>query len=502
METQLSIKISDVVTQLNALSLYVNESFEVVSLHGDGEILGLTSLEVNKDLFSLLPDALHSAISEAFKTNQQRNLIAKTDVNYFSKGSPRKLRLFSNLVSKRGIALYLLTFLPLALEDKAMEIEGDFQSLYQARKKLKISEERYNAYFENDPVIHLSVNPKTGRIAQCNKFALDKLEYSKEEVVGKFIYEIFTLEKKEKCLSLVEKFKIEGRLDSEEMEIQTKSGKVIPVILYTTAQYDDKGNIVLSRSTLVDISELKNIQKRLRSKKTRLELLNGELEQLVSTCSHDLQEPLATIKFAGDLLAKMYAQDLDQKGQDYLSYINEAVDRLSSQIKALLAHIRLGRDTSRQKVDTEQLVRTVIRDLGQSISNSRASILIDSTLPVLEAYEVELRLLFQNLISNAIKYAKEGVSPEIHIEAEECTDYFRFQIKDNGIGIPDVDYNEIFKIFNRVDRENSRKGDGVGLAHCDKIVRMHEGTISVSSEVNSGSVFTFTIKKDYSLIVE
>ncbi len=502
METDFSIQISDVVTQLNALSIHVCEAFDVCKLHGDGEILGLNSVFEKGNLFEMLPSELHSSVAEAFKTNQETNLSAKTDVNYFINNSPKKLRLFSNLINNKGKAFYLLTFLPLALEDKAMEIEGDFQSLHQARKKLKISEERYNTYFENDPVIHLSVNPLTGRIAQCNKFGLDKLEYPKEEVVGKLIYEIFTPEKKEKCITLLEKFKTEGRLDSEEMELKTKSGKVIPVILYTSAQYDDKGNIVLSRSTLVDISELKNIQKRLRSKKTRLELLNAELEQLVSTCSHDLQEPLATIKFAGDLLAKMYSKNLDDKGNDYLSYINEAVDRLSSQIKALLAHIRLGKDTSRQRVNTFELVETVVRDLGQSISNSNAAIHIANDLPVLEAYEVELRLLFQNLISNAIKYTKDGIPPEIFIEAKEYHDYFVFKVKDNGIGIPDADYNEIFKIFNRVDRENSRKGDGVGLAHCDKIVRMHEGKISVSSQVNRGSTFTFTIKKDYSLIVE
>lgn len=502
METQLGIQITDVVTQLNALSLYIDEEFNIVQFYGDGYILGLTSIYTNIGLFQYLPDELHEPISEAFKTNKQNNIIAKTDVNYFSNNSPRKLRLFSNLINKEGKTLYLLTFLPLALEDKAMKLEGDFQSLHQARKKLKISEERYNAYFENDPVMHLSVNPQTGRIAQCNKFGLSKLECTEDEVLGKFIYEIFTEEKKEKCLRLLEKFKKEGRLDSEEMELCTKNGKVIPVILYTTAQYDDKGNIVLSRSTLVDISELKNTQKRLRSKKTRLELLNGELEQLVSTCSHDLQEPLATIKFAGDLLAKMYAQNLDQKGQDYLSYINEAVDRLSAQIKALLAHIRIGKDTLRQEVSTFDLVQTVVKDLGQSITKSNATIHIDTALPMLEVYEVEFRLLFQNLISNAIKYTKEGVAPEVHIDADECKDYYRFRIRDNGIGIPDADYNEIFKIFNRVDRGNHRKGDGVGLAHCEKIVRMHEGKIFVTSEVNEGSTFTFTIKKDYSVIIE
>lgn len=499
MEIQLGIPIQDVISQLNALSLYVDEDFLVVKLQGRADILGLEGISANKSLLEYLPNELVKPILEAFKTNYQSNITVKTDVNYFTKGSPKKLRLFSSLAEENKQPFYLLTFLPLAIEDQAMEIEGDFQSLLQARKKLKISEERYNSYFENDPVIHLSVNPKTGRIAQCNKFALKKLECTKEELVGKYTYEIFTPERKEKCLSLIDKFKEKGYLDSEEMDLLTKSGKVIPVILYTTAQRDDDGNIVLSRSTLVDISELKNVQKRLRSKKTELELLNGELEQLVSTCSHDLQEPLATIKFAGDLLNKMYSQHLDNKGKDYLAYINEAVDRLSSQIKSVLAHIRLGKDTQRQRVDTNDLVQTVVRDLGQSISNSRAKIRIDSGLPVLDAYEVELRLLFQNLISNAIKYAKEGETPEIHIQSKECSEYYQFKVIDNGIGIPDIDYNEIFKIFNRVDRGNPRKGDGVGLAHCEKIVRMHEGSISVSSIIDKGSIFTFTIKKDYTL---
>jgi len=165
----------------------------------------------------------------------------------------------------------------------------------------------------------------------------------------------------------------------------------------------------------------------------------------------------------------------------------------------LLSHIRIGQNAERTSVDTNELIKTVTKDLGKSISNTRAKIIVNDTLPTVKAYKVELRLLFQNLISNAIKYHKKGRIPKIEIESFSDASYTYFSIKDNGIGISELDQKEIFKIFNRVNDKSPHKGDGVGLAHCEKIVRMHEGDISIQSVVGKGSVFTFKLKKNYLL---
>ena len=178
----------------------------------------------------------------------------------------------------------------------------------------------------------------------------------------------------------------------------TKNGKIVPVIMNSTVELDENGNGITNRFTCVDISELKQVQEELESQKKDLERANHDLEQFVSICSHDLQEPLSTIKFGSDILGKIYSDKLDQKGKDYIQYIDEASDRLSAQIKALLEHSRIGRNTKKKMVDTRELVEVVRYDLTKRIKDTNAKVHIGS-LPKLMVYEVEMRLLFQNLLS-------------------------------------------------------------------------------------------------------
>ena len=500
METQINNLTTELTSQLNAYCVQLDLSYNIIESVGCEDKLGFNKSQKFSNIFESLPSEIKESLLKNLQVNLRTNSVEKTEVSYTDINNVnRKVKIISNLITVEDQTCFFITFI--LIEGLGKEfVNSSYESFKEAKKKLEFSENRYTSFFENDPVMHFSVNPATGLIADCNRFAVKKLGLNdKSEVLGNPVYTIFTDEKYERCLYLLEKFKDQGYLDSEEMELKTKSGGAIPVILYTTAQRDEKGKILFSRSTLVDISELKNTQKRLNQKRKRLENMNQELEQFVSTCSHDLQEPLATIKFANDLIGKIYGDKLDEKGKDYVKYVNEAVDRLTKQIRSLLSHIRLGQNAERSVVDVNSLLDTVLKDLGKSISKSNAKISKATTLPTIKAYKVELRLLFQNIISNAIKYRKDNVAPVINISSSCDQDYHIFSISDNGIGISDLNQREIFKIFNRVNEESPHKGDGVGLAHCEKIVRMHEGSISVTSEPGKGSVFTFKLKKDYLL---
>ncbi|WP_010182862.1 sensor histidine kinase [Aquimarina agarilytica] len=498
MITQQYIDANELMSQLSAVSVRLDIDYKICSIAGDTSEIGVHSFELYQNLFDFLPVSLIDSVKENLQKSFRTNKKVKTNVNYIGINNKQKrLKVISSIIAIDTESFYLVTFLKLPVTDNIVREINGYESYEEARRKLEISEAKFNYFFENDPVMHINVNPETGLIADCNKFVVQKLELeNKNAIIGNPIYKIFTEEKKERCLALLEKFKAEGELKSEEMELITTKGKIIPVILYTVAQRDEYGKIILSRSTLVDITDLKNAQKRLNQKRIRLELLNKELEQFVSTCSHDLQEPLATIKFAGDVLGKLYKDKFDQKGRDYLMYIDEAVDRLTKQIRSLLAHSRIGVNAERSFVNTNDLVNTAIKDLGKRISENKAEVVVDK-LPMVEAYGVELRLVFLNLISNAIKYRKKNRIPKIKIGAAQCNDYVMFSVADNGIGISKEDSKEIFKIFNRVNETNPNKGTGVGLAHCDKIVRMHEGKLWVESNVDKGSTFFFKIRKQY-----
>ena len=167
---------------------------------------------------------------------------------------------------------------------------------------------------------------------------------------------------------------------------------------------------------------------------------------------------------------------------------------MAEQIKALLEHSRIGEDLKKTKVDVGELLEVVKYDLNRSIREANATVTV-SKMPQLMAYETELRLLFQNLISNALKYRKKDTNPSIRISTFADEEYQTFAIADNGIGIKEDDLEAIFKIFGRVPTEEKYEGTGVGLAHCKKIVKLHEGKIWVDSEFGQGSTFYFKIKR-------
>lgn len=370
----------------------------------------------------------------------------------------------------------------------------DIQSLQKSKEKLEASEKRFKSFYEEDPVMHISVDPDTSKIVHCNKMAVKQLKYAdKTELIGRPIFDLYNEEAQVAALKSDKRFRKKGELVNLEQNLLTNKGEILPVILNATAERDENNEIVTIRYTYADVSALKKAEEQLRQQKADLERANRDLEQFVSICSHDLQEPLSTIKFGSDVLGKIYADRLDEKGRNYVSYIKTASGRLSDQIKALLEHSRIGRNGERKFIDTKELVEVVKYDLGKRIKDTGAKIHCGN-LPKINAYEVELRLLFQNLISNAIKYTPQERNPEVRISAYKEEGYWVFSVVDNGVGISREDQQNIFTIFNRVKEHNENDGTGVGLAHVEKIVHLHEGTIWVDSQVGVGSSFYFKIK--------
>jgi len=163
-------------------------------------------------------------------------------------------------------------------------------------------------------------------------------------------------------------------------------------------------------------------------------------------------------------------------------------------VKGLLDYSLLGRESIITIVDCNKILNEVISDMSESINLYEAKITVQE-LPVLNGSETELRLLFQNLIHNAIKFRKKDVHPEINISAESHENEWVFAIEDNGIGIEGKDKVIVFNIFQRTHNRSEFEGSGIGLAHCKKIVELHGGKIWVESAPNAGSVFIFSIPK-------
>ncbi len=252
------------------------------------------------------------------------------------------------------------------------------------------------------------------------------------------------------------------------------------------------------QATVVKENQLKKqLKEESKVQEKMLEVLqtkNQELEQFAYIASHDLQEPLQTISSFVVLLDKQYKDKLDDKATTYLNYLSQSTLRMRLLITGLLEYARIGREKHWEVVHCQEIVKEVLLNLDQAIQESKAHIVVDP-LPILEGYALELKQLFQNLISNAIKFRKEGEVPQIRVSVKEEAHDWVFSVKDNGIGIEEKFWEKIFIIFQRLHPKSKYGGTGIGLAHCRKIVELHGGKIWVESKPTMGSIFYFRIPK-------
>ncbi len=241
---------------------------------------------------------------------------------------------------------------------------------------------------------------------------------------------------------------------------------------------------------------LEDAREEIKKNSLVIEMKNKELEQFVYIASHDLQEPIRTISSLADLISEHNEDKMDETSNKSLDYIRESVKRMTDLIKGLLDYSRLGMAPEAGITDLNELVNLVLLDMSSSIRESRAKISVGK-LPAMALYQTEIRLLFQNLISNSIKFKNPGNAPEIEISAVQENDQWQFCVRDNGIGIDPRNHEKVFEIFQRIHSRTQYEGSGIGLAHAKKIVNLHKGNIWFDSVPGKGCSFYFTLSPLY-----
>ncbi|QKD82788.1 response regulator [Thermoleptolyngbya sichuanensis A183] len=220
---------------------------------------------------------------------------------------------------------------------------------------------------------------------------------------------------------------------------------------------------------------------------------NRELEQFAYAVSHDLQQPLQTMMGFAKLLMMKHETHLDKTSVEYLAGILESGRRSQQLIQGLLSYAQLGhQERELNTTDCTVILDIVLENLETSIAEKNASITYEN-LPVVQANQVQLVQVFQNLIGNAIKFVTEGRSPQVLVTATQRETDWLFAIHDNGIGIEASHLKSIFEIFQRLHTAENYPGTGLGLAICRKIVELHRGRIWAESQPGVGSVFYFTL---------
>jgi PAS domain S-box-containing protein len=246
-------------------------------------------------------------------------------------------------------------------------------------------------------------------------------------------------------------------------------------------------------------SQLARVLAELRERNVELERSNEELTQFAYVASHDLSEPLRVIAGHVELLARRYEGQLDENADRYIAFAVDGCTRMRVLIEDLLTYSRAGREVEFRAVNVTDVMDQVRRNLEPALAESGGSLIVDGELPTLSADGAQLVQAFTNLVANSLKYSRPGLPPAVHVSADHDGNSWRIEIADNGVGVPSVHRERIFRIFQRLHGRDV-PGTGIGLAICRKIVERNQGSIEVGESSYGGAAFTICLPDRETLV--
>ena len=326
-------------------------------------------------------------------------------------------------------------------------------------------------------------------IYYCNSKLASMLRAPLENMIGKPLTDFISSDQLKKC-----KIPIESSSDSsckEEISVEVEDGNLMTFQINISFLKKMNGYYVI----ITDLTEQKKAEKELHNLLNDLERSNEELQQFAYVSSHDLQEPLRTIASFTQLLERRYKGKFDSDADEFMGYIVEAAKRMQRMILDLLEYSRVSTSQEEfREIDTAEVLDEALFNLRGTIENNNA-VITYTGLPKVTADKSQLVKVFQNLISNAIKFKKENKQPQIHISVRKDSqkNQYLFCIQDNGIGMDSQYAERIFTLFQRLHTIDEYHGTGIGLSVAKRIVERHGGCIWVESELGVGSTFYFTL---------
>jgi PAS domain S-box-containing protein len=357
----------------------------------------------------------------------------------------------------------------------------------------KLAEAKFRIAVEASPSGMVMVDP-SGIILLVNSELERLFGYSREELVGRSFEMLVPERFRTAHVKLVAEFgksPTERRMGAQrDLSGLRKDGTEFPAEIGLNPVQSPSGLLVLA--AIVDISERKQAEAAIAAQTELLRRSNAELEQFAYVASHDLQEPLRMVASYTQLLADRYGGKLDPRADKYIRYAIDGAKRMQALVRDLLTYSRISTEKRQlHRVDSKAVLEAVLERLAAAIGDTGADIVVGA-LPEVTSDEAELGQVFQNLVSNALKFRSDR-PVRIQIAAQPKGDGWVFSVADNGLGIDPRYHDRVFQMFQRLHERGKYEGSGIGLAIAKKIVEQHGGAIWVESALGQGSTFYFTM---------
>lgn len=496
-------------------SYNVNTGQYVFVSEGVEKLLGYTSGEVLAGGVAFFGEIMHP---EDVQMITQKNQEAMAEANADPEKNDMVVEFTYRLRNRQGHYRWIHTYGTIFDRNHEQKVEHvlnislDVTEQVEASQKIKEQEHFIKQIADASPTILYLYDIEAQSIVYVNREIFFVLGYMPEEImnagsgVTELLYhpEDYSLlpgrKQSGKTFSQVDSMiQYECRMKNKENEWRWL---LVREIVFTTGE---NGKIKQVLGAALDINRRKEMEKTILQNTLLLEQSNASLEEFAYVASHDLKEPLRKISTFGDRLVASQGEQLSPDGKIYLNKIVDASQRMQTMINDLLSISMITGNTAFERYSLQKIMEETIQTLEFKIEQQNAVIHADK-LPEANIIPSQFRQLFQNLLSNSLKFVREGVQPVItvkhtvlgpneisHFQLAEADHYHKIEFSDNGIGFDNEFANKIFAIFQRLHGRSEYEGSGIGLAICKKIVEHHGGMITASSIQGQGAVFTIIL---------
>jgi PAS domain S-box-containing protein len=374
-------------------------------------------------------------------------------------------------------------------ENGALVIIRDISERKRTEEALKESEKRFRTMADGTPLIIWVTDP-AGNIEFINQAYTDFFGATLEQVQNEGWQPLVHPDTVDYIDLYLECLRDQRPFCAETRTLR-KSGEWRWIISYAQPRFSESGDFLGMVGSSVDITEQKRTEENLQRYARELEFSNQALNDFTFFASHDLQEPLRKVKNFGHILKKRYYKELGDEGKDYVDRMTSAARRMEGMLKGLLEYSRVSsQGESFINVDLQKVIMEVISDLELRLQQYGGKVEF-GPLPNIVGDRIQIRLLFQNLIGNGLKFQRAGLPPIVTITGQANGEKIvEIKIQDNGIGFDNDKAACLFEPFKRLHDKSEYEGSGMGLPICKKIVERHGGKITASSVPGQGSTFT------------